>query len=315
MRPVDWRGAPPDAIAPLYESEIDRWSRELSWDTRTTWEAVEAARRAAALPGFVLRAAGQPSWAFFLPHGAALQIGAFVASTTAATGELLDAILETTEARTAREVQLFTFPSAPGLDEALGRRGFEVERYVYLTRTIDAGLPDDGTLPRWPAPRYAAVATLLARAYGPPDATRPFAREGTSGGWVDYVGQLVATDACGVFLPEASLAVENGTGIGAVLIATRIAVGTAHIAQVAVDPALRARGTGRQLVETAISRLSAAAFTRVTLLVAERNSAARAIYERLGFVECARFVSAVRAAYPRRLSNPALDTGGVSIRR
>jgi ribosomal protein S18 acetylase RimI-like enzyme len=77
----------------------------------------------------------------------------------------------------------------------------------------------------------------------------------------------------------------------ALVLATRIAPGTVHLAQVAVHPSRRRAGLARRLVDEAC-RLAASRGARlVTLLVGARNTAARALYERIGFAERATFVA------------------------
>jgi ribosomal protein S18 acetylase RimI-like enzyme len=75
------------------------------------------------------------------------------------------------------------------------------------------------------------------------------------------------------------------------VLATRIAPGTVHLAQVAVHPTRRREGLASRLVDDAC-RLAASRGARlVTLLVGEHNAAARALYQQLGFTERAAFVA------------------------
>lgn len=64
---------------------------------------------------------------------------------------------------------------------------------------------------------------------------------------------------------------------------------------VAVDPALRGRGTGRALVDGALDRFRAARTTRVFAAVPEDNDASRRLFESRGFEEIPR--SALRRWY------------------
>ena len=54
MNTRDWRTVSSAEVAPLYQSEIDRWDAALHWDTRANWRLVEAARAAGTLPGVVV---------------------------------------------------------------------------------------------------------------------------------------------------------------------------------------------------------------------------------------------------------------------
>lgn len=64
-----------------------------------------------------------------------------------------------------------------------------------------------------------------------------------------------------------------------------VAAGEAHLLDVAVDPSLRGRGIGGQLVAALRARLQDLGATAMTLEVRASNVAARALYRRLGFEE------------------------------
>jgi ribosomal protein S18 acetylase RimI-like enzyme len=89
------------------------------------------------------------------------------------------------------------------------------------------------------------------------------------------------------------------------IITTALGADTAHIAQVAVDPDARGRGLGRALVTSAMSSTASAGYQEMTLLVAETNARAAALYEDLGFVDRSTFVVAMRRQ-PRKLRRVAV---------
>jgi ribosomal protein S18 acetylase RimI-like enzyme len=327
----DWRTLSSAGIAPLYQSELARWEDVLHWDTRANWRLVEAARAAGTLPGVVACDASGAvrGWAFYLRHHQALQIGALVCASPAATRAVLGAILDSPEAGAASSVTFFTFADAPGLDAALQQDGFSTRRYRYLDRPLTAGITNSragpfgparesgstgpglhtevsgagpaavGDTRSWQPADLVPVAELLSRAYAGPDRARPFVPQGRPGDWIEYVGQLVMTRGCGVFLPGASLIDESSPGVDAVVLATCLGPGTAHLAQVAVDPAAQRSGRGRLIVAAALANLRAADYVRATLLVAAANGAANRLYGELGFVEAATFIAASRDQ-PRR---------------
>jgi len=76
--------------------------------------------------------------------------------------------------------------------------------------------------------------------------------------------------------------------------AFRRAADEAELLRVAVDPERRGRGIGRGLVLSGLDRLAGAGVARCFLEVRPQNSAARALYDRLGF----RRVGLRRAYYP-----------------
>ena len=301
MNVRDWRTMSSAEITPLYQSEIVRWERVLHWDTRANWRLVEAARAAGTLPGLVVCDAigAVHGWAFYLLHDGMLQVGALVCASPAATGAVLDAILDSPEADAASSVTLFTFADAPALAGELQRRGFTTDRYRYLQRSLTANTTDSSPARPpvgrgWQADDLAPVAALLSRAYGAPDASRPFVRQGRPEEWFEYVEQLVTTRGCGVFLPEATVIGESSHGVDAVVLATRLGPGTAHLAQIAVEPIARRFGRGRLIVSAALSNLREADYDRATLLVSAANGAANGLYDQLGFLEAGAFIAAVR---------------------
>jgi ribosomal protein S18 acetylase RimI-like enzyme len=297
----DWRTLSSAEAAPLYQSEIARWETVLHWDTRANWRLVEAARASGTLPGVVVRdsCGAVQGWAFYLLHRAVLQVGALVCRSPAATGAIVGAMLGSPEAETASSVTLFTFADAPALAGELQQAGFATSHYRYLQRplTVEAGaaMASSGADCRgWRPADLVPVAQLLSRAYGVADASRPFVRTGRPEDWVEYVEQLVTTRGCGVFLPECTVIGASAAGVDAVVLATHLGVGTAHLAQVAVEPSGQRSGRGRRILAAALSNLRDAAYVRATLLVSAANGAANGLYGQWGFVEAARFIAAVR---------------------
>lgn len=125
--------------------------------------------------------------------------------------------------------------------------------------------------------------TALA-AYGhifPPEAPAP-THEGMRAQWDHWLGPDQANGR------RAFVAVEHGwehdTIVGAVLVgpdADDPAVG--HLSRLNVTPERWAGGIGTDLYETAVRAMAEAGFPSATLWVLERNTRARAWYERLGW--------------------------------
>lgn len=310
MRVYDWQIAEPSDLDDAFAAEILRWRGVLGWDAGEAWRQVDEACRRGTLPGFVAVDDGGRiiGWTFFLRHGQAVQIGALNAATADAAAALLDAILMSPPADDATSVVFFGFPNAPQIETLLASRGFDVERYLYLERAT-AGAGDGPEGAAWRDSMPGAVAALLASSYDD-SRSRAFARDGSLDGWRLYVSQLVATIGCGSFLPEGCQLIEaQDGGLDAAVLTTRISDHTVHLAQVAVARHARGRGLAARLVAAALGVARDAGYSRATLLVGERNAAARRLYDRLGFRETAAFVSGT-LDQPRRLSSVALETGG-----
>jgi ribosomal protein S18 acetylase RimI-like enzyme len=297
---VDWRDVDRERLAALYAAEIRRWSDVLGWDTASSWDQVELGRRLGTVSGLcALDAAGAiAGWTFFLRHRDVLQVGGFLAASEDVTMALLDGILASDTATRARSVTFFAFTGAPGLTDVLTRRGLTVVRYTYMAKPLveEPRTPSPGERP-WRADDTSAIATLLAAAYPTVDEGRPFAPRGTAEEWQEYVGQIVRASGCGTIMPDACFVAPHGPDrlAGAILV-TRLAAATAHVAQVAVDPEAEGRGVGRLLIGAACATARQAGCARMTLLVDDRNTRARRLYEQAGFVAAAGFVSAGRVS-------------------
>ncbi len=305
----DWHQLPPADLIPWYEREQQQWRQAFSWETDANWRVVEAARLAGTLPGLVAYEAGTAvGWAFYLVHRGTLQIGALSAVSRTATHALCTTILDSPEAAATESAMAFVPDATPGLEAALRASGFGVQWFPYLTRTLTPRSKGAGSFTALEVDRLGAVAHVLSRAYPGADRRRPFAPTGTLDEWREYVARLVSGTGCGAWVPACSVvASQSGTDrIGGLVLTTAIAPGTAHVVQVAVDPECQGRGLGRRMLDEALSRLGAAGFDRVSLLVAEGNGPARRLYASLGFRPAGRFACATRMT--RRL-NPVGQPG------
>lgn len=324
MTLVDWRSRPAAELAACYDVERASWATRFDWETAENWRQVEQARVAGTLPGFVVLADGRPqAWSFFLRHRQTLQIGGLSlctpdrAMSAGLLNDSLDAILASPDAAATDDAMTFTPDVGDGLVPALQARGFQLQRFAYLSRPLEPARVEATDLQSFHAGRLIAMSELLARAYPGARADRPFAPSGEPGEWIEYTAQLVTQTGCGTLLPWASVVEEDparpGRLIGGIL-ATRIGGQSAHLAQVAVDPAFQGQGKALRLLRASLARLADRGYTRVSLLVAVENLRAVALYERLGFAARGAFASAWRAQ-PRRSTSAACSTGGVSTLR
>jgi ribosomal protein S18 acetylase RimI-like enzyme len=292
MNVRDWRDADPADTQVLYAREQEYWVRELAWDASTAWREIEQARVTWGLPGYLAIDSDRTlrGWAYYLPEGETVHLGGVVADTREATSGLLDACLESAmrPPRPAR-VSCFLPSRAEGFEDALRARGFTCEHYRYLSRPIAAGV-DHSEAESWMAGDLLPAAALLREAYG--EEGRHFAPRGTPAEWEQYLRSLVERPGCGVIEPAVTRVVRNGTTLQALVLATRIAPGTLHLPQVAVHPSRRREGLAQRLVEEACRAAAARGVKQATLLVAESNAGARALYEKIGFTDTSAFIAA-----------------------
>jgi len=287
FRCEDWRTATAERLAPLYAAEVERWTRQMGWDARSNFRQVERGRVLGHVRGVLACDPGGriDGWAFYLVDHNGLQVGGFTAPSEACSDALLQAIFEDRDAQTARNTMFFTYSEAPGLAPALRRYGLAVDRYFYLTKELIDAVPSPlRDWCRWGVDSTPAALELFRRAYPEPDATRPFAPNGTGAEWNEYVRNLISGDGCGALVPEACVSLPLGPGrFNALAIVTRISDTTAHLVQLAVNPTSQKQGVGTSLLLAACNAAYRCGFDRMSLLVSGRNAIARRMYESAGF--------------------------------
>jgi ribosomal protein S18 acetylase RimI-like enzyme len=292
MNVCDWRDADPADTQWLYAREQDYWVRELAWDASTAWREIEQARVTWGLPGRIAfdNQKTPCGWCYCMPDGDTFHLGGIVAEDPRVTAALVDASLAiaTAGAKPAR-MSTFVPMRAEGLETVLGERGFTCERYHYLARPVAAGESRTPEATSWQEDLLIPAAVLLQTAYGA--GGRHFAPRGLQVEWEHYVRGLVERPGCGVLEPSITRVIKSGEAMQALVLATRLAPGTVHLAQVAVHPERRRDGVARRLGDEAC-RLAASRGARlVTLLVGEKNAAARQLYEQMGFGPRAMFLA------------------------
>jgi ribosomal protein S18 acetylase RimI-like enzyme len=310
MQLEDWRESPSERLAPLLERQRTRWLDELGWDAGALFSLIEQARAGGQLPGLVAvdEDGTLAGWCYASAQDGLLFIGALHGDRADVIRQLLDAVLATPEASYARAYRCFMFPENAAVGAALARRRFELESFLYLSRPIHAHRDpawSDPSLPSvrlWTPDDLPETARLLGRAYAGTAGARCFAPSGRLEEWAAYLAQLIRTPACGTWSAEESLAVPSSSSdavLAAALVATRLSDTTTHVAQVAVDPRSQRQGLAAALLGAAAARAAAAGARRQTLLVADSNTAARALYARLGFDSVTSFLFAERPRISR----------------
>lgn len=309
----DWRNLPAAAIEPLLAEERRRWLIDLGWDTHPTWRTVEEARASGRLPGFVLRDGARiAGWAFYLLHDDTVQVGALVADEARGLRLLIDALLQAPEAAYAEKISLFVLPDGGSLGTALTRRRFEMRRHEYLALDLSTDVRPRASAPDGPGtpllrPFRAAdephLVRLIAEAYRGQPAAECFAPHGRLDEWAWYVRQLLRTPACGTLIPDATFVVSfpGRDALAGLVMTTALSQSTAHIAQIVVSPEAQGSGVGRRLLDAAIARVKAHGADRITLMVADDNSRAKALYTTAGFVTGPTFLYGARLL-PKRLA-------------
>jgi ribosomal protein S18 acetylase RimI-like enzyme len=296
VRIADWRSVGADRMQPLIDAEAERWVRLLDWDAGAQWKAIDAARQAGTAPGLVALDPGGAvaGWSHYRSRNGILQIASFTASSEAVSQAMLNELLNERTLAFAQGVTFFAFSEAQGLAAALRTKGLTVDRYWYLGKDLHRGAPPaQPPLRLWQATDLSATAALFARVYEPRAEARPFAPGGSAAEWTDYVFRLTQGHGCGPLEAEASLCMPSGPGrLSGVALVTRISEGTAHLAQLAVDPEMRRRKVAVQMMDAAFNAAARLGCRRVTLLVGGSNQRARSLYDVAGFRPMGSFLSA-----------------------
>lgn len=315
MRLEDWREWPADRLAPLFARQEERWRAELSWEAGELFSLVGRARESGILPGLIaLDEDGDVlGWCYASVQDGFLFVGALHGERADVVRALLDAVLDSPEASYARGYRCFVFPETAAVSAALTRKRFDVQHFYYLRRSLVAQTPRpvrDLLVRAWRADDLPDTARLLARAYAGSFDGHCFAPAGRLEEWAGYLAQVVRTPACGTWseAESALVSTDGADGPIAVVLSTRVSPSTTHVAQIVVDPRWRGQGIATSLIEYAASQASATGATGQTLLVAESNVTARAIYAHLGFVETSHFLYAERARISRVASSQPAET-------
>jgi ribosomal protein S18 acetylase RimI-like enzyme len=129
------------------------------------------------------------------------------------------------------------------------------------------------------------------------------------------VTNLVEQTGCGALEPTLTRVCRDREHVRALAVITSLGGSTAHLAQLAVDAAWRRQGLAEALLREGMARAADAGFDQLTLMVAESNGAARALYDALGFEPRASFVAAQASGQPLRLTSVAPASGGSTTRR
>jgi ribosomal protein S18 acetylase RimI-like enzyme len=311
MNVHDWRDIPAERLMPLYAAERERWLRTLQWDSAASWHEVEQARTSWGLPGLVATdGSGRlRGLAFFIAEQERIDIGGIVSDHESATDALLDGVIAAATRTQAVAVRIMAFDAAVALRSSLRGHGFELQTHLYLSRDLtsarDLGTRRPGVarnagaasrpaslppLDIWRDGDVEPIARLLQRSYDR-ESGELFAPANQFVEWQTYVANLVTHGACGVLNREATRLVRDGKEIRALALITDISPSIAHLVQMAVDPLLQGKGTGRALVEHVSACLAERHYRAITLMTSASNTRARALYDATGFRHDATFLS------------------------
>jgi ribosomal protein S18 acetylase RimI-like enzyme len=143
----------------------------------------------------------------------------------------------------------------------------------------------------WSSSHYQAAAELIHESYiGHIDA-RINDQYCSLHGSLRFLHNIVRFPGCGVFDPNESWVLRDGSNnsLVGIVLCSRVADDVAHITQLCVAPGRRGDGLGRLLLQHCKNHLALSGFAAITLTVTEANQQAVKLYQELGFFTRHRF--------------------------
>lgn len=296
---VDLRQIRAEDLDPLLEEEVERWETELDWDFRPSADLVRRFVRMQALSGYVL-AAGRRivGYSYYVNEERKGLIGDIYVMRDWVNGDyesqLLTAVLRAMFAspNVERVESQLMMLSAQGRERVPFpdhlcpfRRNFMMADLSHVRGLPMGKAATRAEFQRWHEREQEQAARLIARAYqGHVDAEINDQYRSVSGAR-RFLTNIVQYPGCGSFFQNGSYtAVDLLTGqLLGVSLASLVAFDVGHITQICVDPQVRAKGVGYELMRHSLAALAEAGCRRVSLTVTASNVDAVGLYERLGF--------------------------------
>lgn len=296
---VDLRQIRVEDLEPLLEEEIECWETELDWDFRPSADLVRRFVRMQALSGYVL-AAGRRivGYSYYVNEERKGLIGDIYVMrdwlNADYESQLLTAVLRAMFAspnveRVESQLMMLSDQGrerVPFADHLYPfRRNFMLADLSHVRQLSVGKATTRAEFQRWHEREQEQAARLIARAYqGHVDAEINDQYKSVSGAR-RFLTNIVQYPGCGSFFQNGSYtAVDLLTGqLLGVSLASLVAFDVGHITQICVDPGVRAKGVGYELMRHSLTALAEAGCRRVSLTVTASNVDAIALYERLGF--------------------------------
>ena len=311
---LDLRHFSAQQLSPLLRDEATRWQRRLHWDYTLASATLLEYLDGRILPGYVaLSPAGDHrilGYAFSVFEAAKAVIGDVYAfdETESTRNPVCDTLLhhliellQATPGIDRVESQLLMFPTG-ALSQPFRSAGFRSYPRLFMTASLSSPLNtshltpvQNHSLQSWQPEFYEPAAAFIHRCYaGHMDAGINDQYQ-TLHGSQRFLHNIIRFPGCGIFDPEHSWLMRNSQtrSIEALLLSSRVQPDVAHITQLCVEPALRGRGLGRQLLDHHATNIARAGVKSLSLTVTEANLPAIQLYERNGFTTLHRFEAMV----------------------
>jgi ribosomal protein S18 acetylase RimI-like enzyme len=298
IKVVDISSLEPRDLELLWEREANLWLEKLYWDVSPALDVVRRAVERRSLAGKAVREGSRVlGYSYYILEGHRAVLGSLVFSPKTddssvgkrVLGSLLASIQNHPSVR--RIESQFIDYGLPWLSEFFRSRGFTEYSRSFLRRPLDV-LPLE--IPRESDMFFeiCSPACLTEAAY-----LMQEAHEGsidaemnelyrTRDGCRALLDNILQRRGCGDPIASASfVARDRVNGVCGVVLATEISPGHAHLAQVAVSPAMQGKGLGRLFLHRSLAALASKGLRTVSLMVSGANHRAYSLYQSLGFRE------------------------------
>lgn len=305
LETVDLRNVRTSDIEPLLLEETREWHQELDWDFSKSADLVRQLVEARELCGFALLDDGDVAgYGYCGMADGKGQIWDIYVRPNWREGNaeellfrlLLGALEETKGVRRVEsQLMLVSAASAKALERELCVSLFE---RLLMELDADAPLPPGKAstlvkyrLEPWSDHHHGAAAAVLSRAHEGHVDAQICEQYRTCAGASRFLYDLVQFPGCAAFCRAAShVAFDRTTGQAAgIVLASFVAEGVAHIAELCVTSHARGAGLGYELLRQSVAKLKSAGAKRVSLTVTAANEEALRLYNRAGFREVRRF--------------------------
>lgn len=284
------------ALAVLMDEEERAWFAELAWDYSPVRAILTSFIYQNLLPGFLaLQGPAAVGYGYYLTHQQKGIIGTVYAPPSDRQQEVGDELLARmidslkNQERVDRiEAQILPFHNL-NLARCFDGQGFERYWRHFLELDLMPPLPKESSssadrVVPWNPSYLQGTAETAFRSYQNQADAEICEDYRSVAGCESYVRSLVENPGCGTFLPEASFAGLDLSGVPCgFIICSRTSAFAGMIPQIAIDPSHQGRGLGNALMSRALMRLKGLGMRTVSLTVTAKNQRAMEWYRRLGF--------------------------------
>ena len=297
MEILDLRHFSSADLRPLLDSEMQVWSKLLSWDYGSSADMILRYVDAKILPGYAAINRGQVfGYAFFVYEGSKGVVGDMFAAAHSQpdlSERLLNHVTETLQNSPGIhriEAQLLLHDTGSTVAPFV-HRGFRRFSRLFmalpLRPTPEFRVPGlrGITLRPWAEQDFQAGANVIMQAYAGHVDSEINDQYRSIAGSLRFLNNIIRFPGCGTFDPASSLTAvhTSSRSIIGMLLCSRVRDDVGHVTQVCVLPEYRGQGLARAMMASCLRSLLERKFAELSLTVTAANHHAIALYERLGF--------------------------------